>query len=74
MTGADILPALLGETDAARYLGIGTTTLRGLGIKRRKLGGRRLYDRRDLDAFADALPYEGEGVQDAADQWLAENG
>ena len=56
-----ILPALLGEVDAARYLGIGTTTLRGLGIKRRMLGGRRLYDRRDLDAFADALPYECEG-------------
>ncbi len=61
MTHAAIQPALLGEDDAARYLGIGKTTLRGLGLKRRKLGGRRLYDRRDLDAFADALPYEGEG-------------
>ncbi len=56
-----IQPALLGESDAAFYLGIGTTTLRGLGLKRRVLGGRRLYDRRDLDAYADSLPYEGEG-------------
>lgn len=55
------LPALLGEKDAARYLGISETKLRGLGIKRRMLGGRRLFDRRDLDAFADSLPYEGEG-------------
>ena len=61
MADTPLLPALLGEIDAARYLGIGTTTLRGLGIKRKELGGRRLYDRRDLDAFADALPYEGEG-------------
>ncbi len=62
MTTPAFQPALLGEVDAARYLGIGTTTLRGLGLKRRVLGGRRLYDRRDLDAFADALPYEGEGA------------
>lgn len=61
MTAPAILPALLGEADAARYLGIGRTTLRRLGLKRRALGDRRLYDRRDLDAFADALPYEGEG-------------
>ena len=61
MTPAPLLPALLGEADAARYLEIGATTLRGLGLKRRVLGGRRLYDRRDLDAFVDALPYEGEG-------------
>ncbi len=65
MTRPAIQPALLGEADAARYLGIGTTTLRGLGLKRRVLGGRRLYDRRDLDAFADALPYEGEGNERA---------
>ncbi len=71
---APLIPALLGETDAARYLGIGTTTLRGLAIKRRKLGGRRLYDRRDLDAFADSLPYEGEVERDEAEEWLEANG
>ena len=52
--------ALLSEEDAALYLGIGRTTLRGLGIPRRKLGARRLFDVRDLDAFRDNLPYEGE--------------
>ena len=62
MTAPALLPALLGEFDAARYLGIGKTTLRRLGIRRRRLGGRLLYDRRDLDAFADSLPYEGEGA------------
>lgn len=55
------LPALFGQADAARYLGISETKLRELAIPRRVLGARRLYDRRDLDAFADALPYEGEG-------------
>ena len=53
-------PALLGTADAARYLGISATTLRGLELRRRVLGGRRLYDRRDLDAFANELPYEGD--------------
>ena len=53
-------PALLGEKDAAFFLGIGETKLRTLGISRRKLGGRRLYDRRDLEAYIDSLAYEGE--------------
>lgn len=74
MTIPAILPALLGEADAARYLGIGSTTLRCLGLKRRVLGSRRLYDRRDLDAFADSLSYEGEGVRDEAEEWLEANG
>lgn len=49
---------LLSEADAALYLGIGVTTMRGLGIPRRMLGARRLYDIRDLDEFRDTLPYE----------------
>ncbi len=53
-------PALLGEKDAAFFLGIGPTMLRGLGLKRRMLGGRRLYDRRDLETYVDSLPYDGE--------------
>ncbi len=61
MTGHSLQPALLGEDAAAHYLGIGKTKLRGLGITRRVLGGRLPYDRRDLDAFVDSLPYEGEG-------------
>ena len=51
---------LMGERAAAEYLGISQTTLRGLGLPRRVLGARRLYDVADLEAFADALPYEGE--------------
>jgi hypothetical protein len=53
-------PRLLGQAEAAAYLGISATTLRGLPIPRRMLGGRLLYDRIDLDAHASALPYEGE--------------
>ncbi len=37
-----------------------TGTLRKLHIPRKVLGRRRLYDRRDLDAFRDGLPYEDE--------------
>ena len=62
---AEILPALLGERDAACYLGISPTSLRKLDLPRRTLGARRLYDRRDLDAFVDALPYEDEGDAEA---------
>ena len=54
------LPSLLGEHDTAKYLGISPSTLRKLKIPRRVLGARRLYDRRDLDAFVDELPYENE--------------
>lgn len=43
---------------AAWYLGVSETNLRGLGLPRRALGVKRLYDKADLDAYADALPYE----------------
>lgn len=56
MTAARLLP----EPAAADYIGVSRSTLRKLGIKRRVLGGKRLYDRIDLDAFADELSYEGE--------------
>ena len=73
--GILILPSLLGEHDAAKYLGISKSTLRTLGISRRMLGGRRLYDRRDLDAFVDELPYEGEAENmDEAEEWLSNHG
>ena len=52
-------PRLMGAKDAARYLGISEGTLRQLGLPRRLLGARRLYDIADLDAFADSLPTEG---------------
>lgn len=48
-------PRLMSEDQAARYLSIGTTTLRQRGPVPRKLGRRRLYDRHDLDRWADRL-------------------
>ena len=57
-------PRLLSSARAAAYLGISETTLRTLCLPRRILGTRRLYDRFDLDAFADGLEIE----DSAADQ------
>jgi len=48
-------PRLMRESLAAAYLGIGASTLREHGPKPRKFGSRTLYDRRDLDRWADAL-------------------
>lgn len=48
-------PRLLGERLAADYLGIGATTLRDRGPEPKKIGSRTLWDRRDLDRWADAL-------------------
>lgn len=66
MTSAPLLlPRLMGEAAAAAYLGVSPTTLRKLGIPRRVQGARRLYDRGDLEAYADGLPYEDEGADQA---------
>lgn len=51
-------PRLLSASQAARYIGISESTLRTLGLPRRMLGTRRLYDRYDLEAFADGLEVE----------------
>ena len=71
------LPLLLGERAAAEYLGISTAKLRELRlqglVRRRRLGRRRLYDRRDLDLLADSLPYEEAEEQNEAEEWLAAN-
>ncbi|WP_202393164.1 hypothetical protein [Alteraurantiacibacter buctensis] len=48
-------PRLMSSELAAAYLSIGTTTLRTKGPQPRSLGTRVLYDRRDLDRWADAL-------------------
>lgn len=53
-------PRLLPSPDAAHYLGISETKLRGLAIPRRILDGKRLYDRHALDEYASGLPLEGE--------------
>ena len=54
----DFPPRLMPAPLAARYIGVSETTLRGLGLPRRVLGGRRFYDKADLDAFADGLAYD----------------
>jgi hypothetical protein len=48
-------PRLMSEELAARYLGLGATTLESLPIAAKRIGRRKLYDRRDLDRWADAL-------------------
>lgn len=62
MARADLTfaPRLLPSPQAASYLGISETTLRGLDIPRKLLGGRRLYDRFALDEYASRLPTEGD--------------
>lgn len=55
-------PRLLPAPEAAAYLGVSQTTLRGLGLPRKILGGKRLYDRLALDEYASRLPDEGEAI------------
>jgi hypothetical protein len=64
-------PRLMGEQMAASYLSIGTTTLRASGPAPKKYGRRCLYDRRDLDRWADRLDEQpldaGEQQEEAAE-------
>lgn len=48
-------PRLMSESMAAAYLGIGVSSLRDRGPQPKRLGKRCLYDRLDLDRWADAL-------------------
>lgn len=48
-------PRLMDVELAAAYLGIGASTLRERGPAARHVGRRALYDRKDLDRWADAL-------------------
>lgn len=65
-------PRLLSETDAAEYLSIGATTLRGLGLKVRRLGRRVLYDRADLDRWVDRMDEQPVEPADQARESAAE--
>lgn len=56
-------PRLLPTPEAAAYLGVSETMLRGLPIPRKMLGAKRLYDRLVLDEFASSLPTEGEAEE-----------
>lgn len=51
-------PRPLPAPEAAKYLGVSETTLRRLGLPRRVLGSRRLYDRHDLKAFVNSMRYD----------------
>lgn len=62
----DFAPRLMPAPQAAHYLGVSASKLRGLPIPRRMLDGKRLYDRIDLDAYADSLPSE-EGEANTCD-------
>ena len=57
-----MIARLLSKADAAAYLGVSVRSLdekRARGeIPTRYDGDRPLFDRRDLDAWADALPTE----------------
>lgn len=55
-----ITPRLMPAPDAAAYLGVSESMLRTLEIRRRVLRSKRLYEVADLDAYADALPYDGQ--------------
>jgi hypothetical protein len=49
---------------AAHYLGVSPSKLRGLDLPCKVDGGNKLYDRADLDAYADSLPYDEEKGQE----------
>lgn len=54
---AAITPRLLDAPAAALYLGVSESMLRTLEIPRKALRTKRLYERADLDAFANSLSY-----------------
>lgn len=55
----DFTPRLMAARAAAKFLGISESKLRSLDIPRKTFGGNMVWDRTDLDAYADSLPYEG---------------
>ncbi|WP_305970251.1 MULTISPECIES: DNA-binding protein [unclassified Mameliella] len=60
MTAPQFAPRLMAAPQAAHYIGVSVSKLRELPIPRKKLDGKRLYDRIDLDRYADGLATEGE--------------
>ncbi len=57
-------PRLMSSSAAAAYIGMSPSKLAGLPIPKKRDGGRVLYDRRDLDDYADHLPYDGQVVRE----------
>ena len=62
MTATDFTPRLMPAPVAARYLGVSESLLRTLPIPRRELNSKRLFDKSDLDDYANSLPYEEKGA------------
>lgn len=58
-------PRLMSIEQAAAYIGLSPTTLRERGPEPKRVGSRVLYDRKDLDRWADRL---GDQPLDAADE------
>lgn len=71
MTTTDFPPRLMPAPVAARYLGVSESLLRTLPIPRRELNSKRLFDKSDLDEYANSLPYEekGESTECADAAW-----
>lgn len=57
-------PRLMREAMAAAYVGISASMLRAHGPKPKKIGGCAVWDRHDLDRWADALG--GQPLDDTA--------
>jgi hypothetical protein len=53
-------PRLMKAKAAAHYLGYSESKLRALALPCKEDGGNVMYDKADLDAYADALPYRTE--------------
>ena len=61
----EIMPRMLSVDDAARYLGIAAKTIRNrigpkakitFPVKPKRIGGRVLFDVKELDGYLDRLP------------------
>lgn len=59
-------PRLMQAKAAAHYLGVSPSKLRSLELPCKRDGGNVLYDRADLDEWADRLPYDG--LSDGGDE------
>lgn len=69
----DFPPRLMQAVAAASYLGVSPTKFRTLNITSRRMGGNVLWDRIDLDQYADNLPYEEINDQGGGECKAADN-
>ena len=60
-------PRLMQAKAAAHYLGMSPSKFRTLSLVPKTDGGNVLYDRADLDAYADSLPYDGKAGENTCD-------